>query len=241
MFYKNTEALYKNPDDYDKELVGSDTNEISFYQKYIKNGSILYLGSGSGRLLKHFLPLNSDITGIEISEQMIKKCKETSPKVNILNQDVLKLQLPRKFDVIIAPYRFICHFDKNSVEKLFKAVATHLNPNGVFIGDLFTPYLPKDRSIKVEFDDLMFTDMYAEKTYNVYSHDKQLCVEVLERNWYEGGRTDFIKLDWYYYYPKQLQEFGEKNNLQALDFYGSFKNDPFTENTNQLIFQFKKI
>lgn len=240
MFYKSAEDYYKNPQDYDSELIGSDDKEISFYSSYIKEGSVLYLGSGSGRLLRHFLLINENITGIEISREMVKRCLELLPKAKILEQDVLNLNLKNKFDVIIAPYRFLCHFDKINIQKLFKVVSDHLKEGGIFVGDLFSPYEPKDRSIRVEFEDFLFYDDHVEKVYNLYDHVEQLCTEILERDYYEGGRMDFIKLVWHYYYPEQLTVNAKKVDLVQHGLYGSFTKDTFTEKSKHVIFEYQK-
>ena len=227
---------------YGKIFTGSSNSELNFYKKYInKSKNVLYLGSGFGRLLKKFLNVNNKITSVEVSKKMVYASKKLLPKARIIQIDILNLNLRQKFDLIIAPYRFICHFDKKNLKTLFKVVSKHLKLNGLFVGDIFSPYIPHDRTIKCEIESIENKNGVIEKTYNCYEHENQICREIVERFNTKTNKTEFIKVEWRYYYPEQLVKIGKNNKLKISDFYGKFKREPLTEFSEQLIFVFKKI
>src|SRR3989344_6547756 len=241
MIYKNYKELYKNPEEYNKIFTGSSNYEIKFYKDYLKKAkSVLYLGSGSGRLLKQFLKVNKNITGVEISKEMVSYSKKLLKNIKIINNNVLNLKLRQKFDLILAPYRFICHLNKKELEKLFKVVNYHLKDKGLFVGDIFSPYLPHDRSIKCEINGIDIQGNFIDKVYNVYEHDKQLCYEVVERFNIKTKEYGFIKVKWNYYYPEQLKQIGNKFSLKCINIYGSFKKEKLDKVSDDLIFVFEK-
>ena len=133
MVIHSCEDLYNNPDLYDATYVGltNEHSDDSFYQSLIKKDqNILYLGSGSGRLLKKLVTINPNIIGVELAQPMIDNCKKILPNAKVIHANVLDLNLDQKFDLIIAPYRFISHFDKSGLGKLFQVVAKHLISGG---------------------------------------------------------------------------------------------------------------
>ncbi len=244
MLYTSLKQIYENPKEYDKELTGSDVSddvaEAAFYTSFIKKGSVLYLGSGSGRLYGRFSQINKDITCIELSKYMIKTFRSKYPKGNVIEANALTLRLGKRFDVVIAPYRFICHFSQEELAILFNVVESHLKAGGIFVGDEFNPY---DYSEYPEFNDIKLKGNYLEKSYFTYDIDKQLCTEFIERTDTVSGKYDLFKLDLYYYFPSQFSQLVLKNNMRQKNLYGSFKKTKFKYKSklqDHLIFVFEK-
>ncbi len=241
MSYKDFLPKYSDPAEYDKTFTGSASNEPDFYRNYVeKSKKVLYLGSGTGRLLKTFLPINKNITAVEFSKEMVDFSKELLPDAKILFQDALELNLNEQFNLILAPYRFLTHFNKNELEKLFKVVSKHLSADSLFVGDIFSPYLPHDRSIRYEIESIETKGNIVEKVYNCYDHESQICVEIVEKTDMKSGQSSIIEMFWHYYYPEQLTELAEKNNLRVESFYGSFDKEPMDKDCYDLIFVIKK-
>ncbi len=100
----------------------------------IKNSlKILDAGCGTGVLIHKLLEKNSkvNITGIDISEEMLKIAKyKFNKNVKLINSDVEDLKLKNKFDLII--FNSNTHYlnDLNKVIKDFKKL---LNENGKLI------------------------------------------------------------------------------------------------------------
>lgn len=113
-------------------------------QKYNSGAkSILNLGCGTG---KHDILLAEkgyDVTGIDLSEEML--CFANSRlldsntdnlKVKFSQGDVRNLKLSEKFDAIISIFHVMSYqTTNNDLKAAFSTVKRHLNENGVFIFD----------------------------------------------------------------------------------------------------------
>ena len=94
----------------------------------LKNGvKVLDVACGTGVLFPDYQKIGADITGIDISENMVKTAREKFPDVKIICGDATDFHFDEKFDVIMI-YNAFPHFDEP--EKLIKNLAEALNPHG---------------------------------------------------------------------------------------------------------------
>lgn len=119
-----------------KDSVDYVLSKIKRYNK--KAETVLELGCGTGNIL-HGLSKNYNVTGIDISLEMLKIAKKKIPKGKLYLQDIRNFRLEKKFDVILCLYDTINHLTLfNDWKKIFKNVYEHLNDNGIFIFDINT-------------------------------------------------------------------------------------------------------
>lgn len=79
-------------------------DELEFYLSYAeKDMKILEALCGSGRFFLPFYERGFDISGIDLSEEMLRKLREKAPDAKIIQADILKCDIEEKFD-----YIFIC-------------------------------------------------------------------------------------------------------------------------------------
>ena len=138
--------------------------DINFYVEQAKKfGSpILELACGTGRVLLEIAKKGFAITGLDMSDAMLnilrkkleKENENVQKNVDIVKGDMRNFALDRKFNLIIVPFSSIVHLlTLDDALKAFKCVYNHLNKDGAFIFDTFTPnleLLAKKR--RVEFD-----------------------------------------------------------------------------------------
>ena len=94
----------------------------------LKNGvKVLDVACGTGVLFPDYQKIGADITGIDISENMVKAAREKFPDVKIICGDATDFSFDEKYDVIMI-YNAFPHFDEP--EKLIKNLAEALNSNG---------------------------------------------------------------------------------------------------------------
>lgn len=240
--YSGYTELYTHPNTYDDTFVGGSEGEVEFYTAFVKKAKkVLYLGSGSGRLMKAFLKVNKNVTGVEIQKEMVVASRKLLPKANILHADALKLDLQEKFDLVVAPYLFTSHFEPKQATTLFQVIGKHLEKNGKFVGDMFSPYLPHDRTIKGEVDDISIEGSLVTKIYCLYDHEEQICTEFVEKTDMKSGKYSMVSIPWHYYYPEQLKRMMKKSGMRATTWYGTFLKDPLTRETPELVWVSKKI
>jgi SAM-dependent methyltransferase len=112
--------------------------ETEFFSRIIKEKanidvrSLLHLGCGGGRndftFQKHF-----DVTGVDISEEMLDLAKELNPKSEYIHGDMCSGRLGRKFDSVAALDSVNYMKNEEELSQLFRTAHEHLNPGGVFL------------------------------------------------------------------------------------------------------------
>ena len=125
-----TEHIIAPPEDYVKET--------DLFSKIIKEHSkieartLLHLGCGAGgndhTFKKHF-----EVTGVDISEEMLEIARKLNPEVTYLNGDMRTIRLKESFEAVAIPDS-IGHM--TTVRDLRKAILTayrYLKPGGVLL------------------------------------------------------------------------------------------------------------
>ncbi len=182
-FYEGHYAdLYQN-------TVKTSSYDIEVYQKQAAwvGRNILELACGSGRVGISLAKAGYNVTGIDISEDMLNIYKERLSKeagrvknrVRIMQGDITNFSVGEKFDLIILPAITICLFNDEQIQKILKCVSEHLTENGRFAFDW----------VKYEADrffrncTLPFTIRWSnEDTYNIVLIQEFLipeCQEIL--------------------------------------------------------------
>lgn len=128
-----------------EHLLANGTYDIEFYinQAKMTGRKVFEIACGSGRVGIPLAKAGFDVTGVDISDDMIslyrKKLEKESikvrKKIHLIQGDITKLQLSEKFDLIILPCTTICLFSDNDIRTIFEFVAEHLTAGGRFIFD----------------------------------------------------------------------------------------------------------
>ena len=127
-----------------------------FYRYNVSPGAaITELGCGTGRMTRLLSEDGFDMTGIDLSEEMLEIARkngaskavnntqkyELKSGIKYLHQDMRELSLPDKQDAIISicdSMNYLLFVD--DLYKTMSAVKSNLKPDGVFIFDLKTEY-----------------------------------------------------------------------------------------------------
>ena len=153
----NDKFVYKNEDLYDDFYVNiyddlvynrrKNDFEVGEIMKYVTDGSVLDIGSGTGHHVKQLHEKGLDCVGIDSSKAMIKAAKIKFPDQKFIHGDALKSMTfqPNSFDLITMLY-FTVYYIKDK-EQLFKNVSLWLRPGGYFVLHLvdkhnFNPMVP---------------------------------------------------------------------------------------------------
>lgn len=103
----------------------------------------LDLGCGTGNMTLELSKRGVDMTGVDISEDMLMVAREKSENENILylNQDMTEFELYGTVSFVISSLDCINYItDKRDLLKVFKLVNNYLDPGGLFIFDINTDY-----------------------------------------------------------------------------------------------------
>ncbi|MBP7892260.1 MAG: class I SAM-dependent methyltransferase [Firmicutes bacterium] len=109
---------------------------------------VLELGCGTGRLLVPLAAAGHAVTGIDLSRDMLTRCREkldiegeaTARRVSLVQGDIRRFGLGRKFSLIMAACNTILHCTSSQdLLAVFARAREHLAPAGVFVVDFSIP------------------------------------------------------------------------------------------------------
>ena len=138
-----------------------------------KTSLVLDLACGTGKITFALRDLGYDMTGVDLSSDMLSVAKDYSYEKGISNilwlcQDMREFELYGTVDACVCCLDSINYLTKlKDVEACFKTVHNYLIPNGVFIFDINTPY--------------RFETVYGDNAYILESEDS-LCAWQNEYN-----------------------------------------------------------
>lgn len=93
-----------------------------------ENPAVLDLGCGSGvPVAQFFLEKNCAVTGVELSEEMLKLAQKRFPASEWIHGDMRGLDLGRRFDILLAWDSFF-HLTRAAQRAMFPVFAAHANP-----------------------------------------------------------------------------------------------------------------
>ena len=115
----------------------------NFFSHYGESGSkVLDLACGTGTLSKLLSDKSYDVTGIDISEEMLTVAMEKcAGNVKFLKGDITNFVLPEKYDFCVCSLDSINHLENiDKVKACFSCVYNALEKNGIFVFDVNTVY-----------------------------------------------------------------------------------------------------
>lgn len=129
-----------------------------FERNRLKPGLIADLGCGTGSFCLEMAGIGYDMIGIDISTEMLscarQKALETGADILFLNQDMTSFELYGTVDAItclLDSMNYITY--KNDLKRLFKLVVNYLNPGGLFVFDINSPY---------KFENILSSNVFCE-------------------------------------------------------------------------------
>ena len=116
---------------------------VSLLKKYgVDDGLVLDMGCGTGAMTRYLDAHHYDMTGIDISEEMLSIAREkSSPDILYLLQDMREFELYGTMRAVVS----ICDsmnyiLEEDELCQVFSLVNNYLDPGGIFIFDLNTVY-----------------------------------------------------------------------------------------------------
>lgn len=220
--------------------------------------TVLELGSGTGRILIPMAKAGLNVTGIEISQDMIdianRKLNQeelvVKSRCKILKSDVLDFNLGTTFDLILASCNFINHFtDYNSLKKMFAQVRNHLKDDGVFLIDCSLPDLPamveaNNKQEEFEFVNSEKGTKIIDRFTPSYDFINQLEHDHIVLEEYKEGhllRREECRETMSFYFPRELIFLLESERFTVFHQQGSlFKDIPIDSEADEIILFCKK-
>lgn len=229
---------------YGKIISGEDR---TYYLKQIGDaaGAVLEVGVGTGRVFLEALDSGVDIYGIDISGSMIRKLKtktDASQRHRLDIQNVVHLDLDKKFTLIIAPFRVFSHIlDTEDQLRALNRIYDHLESGGRLIFDLFVPNMQLlleglDKMVDFEGEYApgkrlkRISSMQADPI-NQISHVSMQFIWDEE----EGQITKEWRFPIRYYFRYELEHLIHRSLLTLENIYGDFKENELSSDSREFI------
>jgi SAM-dependent methyltransferase len=117
--------------------------ELDFFLAHLRPGaSVCEIGAGTGFVTRRLLE-RGPVYAVEPSPAMREQLARDlgpAPGLTLVDGDIQQLELPRRFDAIVSS-RVLIHFDQPTVHDIVTAVTRFLEPGGVFLFDVSTPWI----------------------------------------------------------------------------------------------------
>lgn len=227
--------------DLDEDPIG----DVPFYLARVRDGmSVLELGCGTGRVLVPLAGKCRDIVGVDYSKDMIDRCQE---KIGSLKNasarvgDITKLALSKQFDLIVAPYRVLQALEsKAEIDGLFEGIASHLNPGGSCILNVFmlnktrTEMLANwGRPDEIPAWEKTLPDgsviVHTEKKQRMDEANLVLYPELIYRTYRDGVLVhQFVqKIKMKCYYPDEFRALVTSHGFEIVDEWGGYDGETY--------------
>jgi SAM-dependent methyltransferase len=238
-------------------------HDVEFYVEYAKkaNGKTLELGCGTGRVLIPTAQAGCEITGLDFSPFMLDKCreklasqtKETQSHAKLIQGDMTKFNLGEQYTLITIPFRPFQHLITTEEQKAcLNCVRLHLKEGGLFIFDVFHPYVPRltDPKYLMEIDvdpriELSDGRVLRRTTRTVAFHrdDQYNELEIIHYVKYIDGREERLvhSFPMRYFYRFEMEHLLALSGFKIKEFFGDFDRSPFNTDSPEMIFVAEKV
>ncbi len=175
-------------------LVSNDNYDFDFLDQILNNTKkpILELACGSGRVMIPLLEKGYNVSGVDLSDDMLtilkRKCKKRNFEIDLFKDDMCSFKTNSKYEYVILSHISICLLEPKEQRKLFVNLSKNiLEDGGKFIfnfteysGKLYTSgelkpryyFNTKNKSFAIFFekvdlkDNKVYINMYMEQNVN---------------------------------------------------------------------------
>lgn len=208
-----------------------------------KTALVLDLGCGTGKMTFAMRDLGYDMTGIDLSPDMLSYARDFANEIGAcdilwLCQNMTEFELYGTVDACISCLDSINYLTRLSdIEKCFSLVHNYLIPNGIFVFDVNSEF--RFESVYGNNDYILENDGVLCAWHNEYNKKSRLCkfylsiFEMDESGLYE--RFDEVQTE-KCYSLKQIKSLLEKTGFEIINVYGDINRKEISESDEKWFF-----
>jgi SAM-dependent methyltransferase len=254
---EETSSTYKVGDlVYDANIydgMNSNLNDLPFYKRWMpknKDGRILELCCGTGRLTLPLAKEGHNISGVDFTASMLAQAKvkaeEEGLDIAFIEADIRNLDLSEQYDLIFIPFNSIHHLYKNEdLFSAFQVVKKHLKDGGTFLLDCFNPnirYIVEGEKEQQKIAEYTTSDGREVLIKQSMRFENQTQINRIEWHYYINGVFDSTQnLDMRMYFPQELDAYLKWNGFNIVHKFGSFEEEAFSNDSDKQIFVCQKV
>ena len=202
----------------------------------------LDIGCGGGWFTRAFQRVGYQMTGLDISAEMLDYAQETAFKEGVRSEyllgDITKMKLPRRFDFATAINDCVNYIPKNKLNAAFKNVASALKKDGVFLFDISSP-----RKFREKIANTVSVDDRDEVTYLSFNKEELDGVTMDVTLFVKREDGAFERLDethrQYVYTEVEICEILKNNGFEVLHIEGHLGEDKSQSDRISFLAQYK--
>lgn len=226
--------FYTSISKYYSEIFPFNPGQLSFIKNRVgelAGKNILDIGCATGELAFHLARTKAKVTGIDLNEDLLKQARENKAHPNNSFQvgNMLNLKTdfePGQFDVVLCFGNTLVHLEsRKQILQMFQGVDSVLKPGGLFFIQILNyDYIVDEQIFElpvIETDNIRFVRKYLfgeNKDQVIFHTDLQLKKE----NQLISNATKLLSLK-----SKDLKELLIQENFRDIEFFSSFKMEPF--------------
>ena len=247
---------------YDVTYENRSRRDVDFFIDYSRKtkGRILELGCGTGRVLIPTAISGREVTGIDISPYMLKKCreklskqpKEVQERVKLIQGNMVNFRTSEPYSLVTIPFRPFHHLISLEEQKACLYDANkHLVSQGRIIIDLVNCYPPAmyDPKYWVEQEtqkDLKLTDgrsLRCTTRIADFHRDQQYNdLELIYYVSYPGSKVERLvqAFPFRYFFRYEMEHLLNLCGFKVLDLFGDYDKSKYFNDSPEMIFVAEK-
>jgi SAM-dependent methyltransferase len=221
-------------------------DDIEFYLNAIRDGPVLEVGVGTGRIALPLARAGHEVWGVDPSEAMMARARDRLagiPRVHLRLGSVDQLDQAPRFGTTLLPLNTLWHAaDLDDQIEMLQAVHRRMTTNGLLFVDLSNPLSMADRQSRGELRQRFrrSVDGCTITSYSSVWDDEADQVLTLALT-YEESRAgvpvqrSFAELELRYLYRFELDAALRLAHFAVLQVYGSYDLQPYSSASPNLI------
>ena len=202
----------------------------------------LDVGCGGGWFTRAFQKAGYQMTGLDVSAEMLDYAQETALKAGLRSEyllgDITKMKLPRRFDFVTAINDCINYIPKNKLNAAVKNVASALKKEGIFLFDISSP-----RKFREKIANTVCADDREEVTYISFNKEETDGVTMDVTLFVKTANNKFERLDethrQYVYTEEEICQALENNGFEIISMQGHLGEDKSQSDRIGFLAQYK--
>jgi ubiquinone/menaquinone biosynthesis C-methylase UbiE len=234
----NADNTYKKFAQYYDLYVGDFEKDLDFYKSYCKAyEKILEVGCGTGRVLKSFLEDGFNLTGIDISQDMLEVAKEKLHSfyqhgaLRLKQHNFMDRPVPEKYDKVLVTF-YTFNYILEKPESFLKNIFLSMSEDALLVMDVFYPKTLANK----ELDNVWTTPEFRVHDRVIHLKDKRTFSNDIEERiqiYEENGEETRIQSIRKYYPPSALKRVLETVGFQNILFSKNYDVLSFKETIHE--------